>query len=290
MVVKGRFSVEVVNAVTKIPFKEHVSRCGEHYAEVEPEAEYFLRVDVGGQPRRRDNEEVYIDFEVDGVDLDYCIFMTPKDEPYLCGSYEQSNGRAIDCALQFVTPQRSKTTSASSSPAVGKEGTISVSFHTAVFDGMEIREDFKSTEVASAWSGAGARKVKSNCKVVRSGQGAFAHEYEVSTGLCKRFRPGKHLETIYLKYCTALGLIHAGILPQPPIWELARMKERAKQRALDMTADAFVSVSRGLECKLYDLTQDEDDHGDDCLENSSWRIPRKPRFRRTHHSLNRTGR
>lgn len=43
MVVQGNFKVELIDATTKQPFKEHTSK-GKTYAEVEPDAEYFIRI------------------------------------------------------------------------------------------------------------------------------------------------------------------------------------------------------------------------------------------------------
>lgn len=45
MVKKGPFTVEIIDAYTKQAFKEHNdTNDGKIYAEVEPDAEYFIRV------------------------------------------------------------------------------------------------------------------------------------------------------------------------------------------------------------------------------------------------------
>ena len=67
MVVYRGFSVQLVDAETKEPFKEF-SKDNKHYAEVEPGAEYFIRLQrvAGGT-----SSIVRSSFTVDGVDLGY---------------------------------------------------------------------------------------------------------------------------------------------------------------------------------------------------------------------------
>jgi hypothetical protein len=49
MVKKGRFSVELVSADTRIAFMEH-TKDDKTYAEVEPDVEYFVRLGVEPGP------------------------------------------------------------------------------------------------------------------------------------------------------------------------------------------------------------------------------------------------
>ena len=65
MVQIGEFSVRLVDAETKISFKEHTAPDGKTYAEVEPNQEYFIAV------KQRSGEKVVFEFEVDGNDLGY---------------------------------------------------------------------------------------------------------------------------------------------------------------------------------------------------------------------------
>ena len=43
----------------------------------------------------------------------------------------------------------------------------------------------------------------------------------------KMYAKGGLLCTITLRYCSTLGLIHAGILPKPPMWDLHRLANPA---------------------------------------------------------------
>ena len=65
MVRQGWFEIELINAETKVPFKEHTHTDGRTYAEVEPDTDYFIHV------RSHKNKKVILKFSVDGKDLGY---------------------------------------------------------------------------------------------------------------------------------------------------------------------------------------------------------------------------
>eukprot|EP00957_Ditylum_brightwellii_P010059 759333-Ditylum_brightwellii.AAC.1 len=62
MVKQGNLTVELVDAVTKEPFREHTYN-GKIYVEVEPEAEYFIQI------TNQSKETIYWSFYVDGEGL-----------------------------------------------------------------------------------------------------------------------------------------------------------------------------------------------------------------------------
>ena len=69
MVVVGGFKVQLVDAVTKEPFKEHTGDDGQFYAETEPDSESFIQVEV---LEGKTNKTKYcFEFDVDGTDLGY---------------------------------------------------------------------------------------------------------------------------------------------------------------------------------------------------------------------------
>ena len=94
----GDFTVELVAADTKQPFKEHSAPDGQVYAEVEPDVDYFiaLRSDVGG---------VKMSFAVDGLSLGYSSnFTTPIKAAVYKGSWETKGCRGsqeVTRALRF---------------------------------------------------------------------------------------------------------------------------------------------------------------------------------------------
>ena len=85
---------------------------------------------------------------------------------------------------------------------------------------------------------------------------------------------GEQLVTIALQYCTCLGLIKVGILPQPPLWDHVRMIEayeaNPKRKSIfvshtgplptpkkirTITDVPLTSFVKTIECDCYDLTQ-----------------------------------
>ena len=107
MVVKGCFKVELVDALTKKPYKEHVSKpdCAQ-YAEVEPDAEYLVSVQRIGVSQG--GQLVYL--QVDGQDIGYSkIFWGSEsmDKPTQFGIMRGTNsdGNLNQESLKFVKPQ-----------------------------------------------------------------------------------------------------------------------------------------------------------------------------------------
>jgi len=94
MVKQGDFTVELVNATTKQPFKEHTSSNGETYVEVEPGVEYFIHVD------NQSDESVKWDVYVDKQDLTYYQQTAANCECY-CGIKKVRNGKPFYKALMF---------------------------------------------------------------------------------------------------------------------------------------------------------------------------------------------
>lgn len=71
----GNFSLALIDAHTEDKFKEH---CGKKYGydsfvEVEPGIEYFLSV------TNHHSKSVWVEFEVDGEDLDYHVILHPSE-------------------------------------------------------------------------------------------------------------------------------------------------------------------------------------------------------------------
>ena len=175
MVVKGRFSVQLVEAESKIPFKEHTDDHGKHYAEVEPEANYFIQV----QFRKGDGEAAFspvvANFFVDGASLGY-RWNQDREDMFHRGLWGRKDGIDIDRSLTF---ERSEPSLASSEGAgsiqAGAEmvmGSVCVKF----FEGIEGRiVNYKdvtpkdvSAEAASQSTGGGLSKM------VRSGMGTIS--------------------------------------------------------------------------------------------------------------------
>jgi hypothetical protein len=75
------------------------------------------------------------------------------------------------------------------------------------------------------------------------------------------FKRGELLHSVTLKYCTVVGLIQAGLLPKPPLWEFQRLLYPREESPL---AAGFVppapqsyivagNKELGIEERQYDL-------------------------------------
>ena len=80
------------------PFPEHVAPDGTTYAEVEPDAEYFVKIDVrdGGGDVPRLLADLYVDEERQRKG--YCVWKKKNNEPILLGFRSYFDG------VKTVTP------------------------------------------------------------------------------------------------------------------------------------------------------------------------------------------
>jgi hypothetical protein len=69
------------------------------------------------------------------------------------------------------------------------------------------------------------------------------------------YADGKLLETITLNNCTTAGLIHAGVLPKPALWEehQAVYPAIATLEAEFETTESEVMMDQILDDKIYEL-------------------------------------
>jgi len=219
MVKKGQFGLQLVDASTpEVPFKEHTTNDGTTYIEVEPDTEYFLKVSIDS-----DRDSVIYAMQVDGEDLGYWV-ENEKDQELL-GLRSYKNGRITMRALKFRglrDQAKSKTTITSPKDSNGSwVGEIVVTFHEYI----ELEGYYDEKECESKWRGSqkSLSDIKGNKeKLVKSGQGTTV-ESEAKSPKKKNIDVGKILETITVKYCTTVELIHAGVLPKPPYWNWARL-------------------------------------------------------------------
>jgi hypothetical protein len=218
MVVKGDFKIELVEAQTKVPYKEH-TKDGKTYAEVEPNAEYFISIQ-----RIRAvnfvNQNIMVRFAVNGNNLGWSKTYNSNSmnkEPTCYGLYECKDGVISDRALRFVKPEILAGTAGSASinnePVIGNiEVNIYIESRTYVdkSPGKDTLGIMKAATVSSS-------EDLSKAKFVRSAAGKTTHLTTVSSTKSVK---GAKLETITLHYCTVPGLMHVGVLPKPDnFWE-----------------------------------------------------------------------
>lgn len=277
MVVIGGFSVELVEAETKQPFREHMSMNGACYAEVEPGTEYYMKVAVLDEQAlsKKGCSEALITFAVDGIDLGYNALMCPSDGQVFWGSDQCKNGISTRTALRFATPRVCRETQTGIGPAstATMMGTVTVKFNVPIFVSMSTDVKDRQGTVLSSQPEVvvpGNTGHFQGTKSVRSAQGSFSETFVSSNK--RRFLKGAPIETITIKYCTAVGLIHAGVLPQPPLWEDARMKNpqrgpvdpkilsiQSKKVTVDAVFQDGVCLTQAKEYEIYDLMHLDDD-------------------------------
>ena len=204
MVKVGDFTVELVEADTKVPFKEHTAPDGQVYAEVEPDMDYFisLRTDVGG---------VLMKYVVDGVKLGYQTNFQNSNAGSACyrGSLERRGGKETMTALHF-----NKTRQEAGAQSNMLTGKVEVKIYSLGDKYYQEPHDYVSTSLTADFTLGGKKCIKTTT----NGSHSFDTTPKGRTASSKlvNYRRGDHLRTITLNYCTAFGLIYHKILSPPP--------------------------------------------------------------------------
>jgi hypothetical protein len=103
MVRVGDFSVRLVEAETKEPFKEHTGPDGKVYAEVEPGVEYYIEAEmVGGDDPYKMH---FLEFYVAGTKLRYNKPHSSSDGKYHAGIWSRKDGVDEQRAISFQKPK-----------------------------------------------------------------------------------------------------------------------------------------------------------------------------------------
>jgi hypothetical protein len=234
MVKKGRgFTVELVRADTKVAFKEH-TKDGKTYAEVEPEVEYFVHLEVEPGPPVR--AKIYVDGKWLGY---YVIVGSPSEEK------QTSDWGLGSCDRVNTTKQALKFANAevfNSADDTGNlpfwTGNIEVKF-LEIFDTGETTVARKTHQ--NTWDGGDVGFVmgytEPKKKGVMSTQGSMV-ETKKRERVRKVYTQGRILETIKLHYCSTVGLVYAGIFGPPNPMLLARKMNENKRGAAQVAMDA----------------------------------------------------
>lgn len=266
MVKVGDFTLQLINAETKEPFMEHEGSGddeGEHYCEIEPGMEYFVKVESN-------RESTAIEIEIDGKDLGYGVFHWDAPSSSQLGLWNVERGMSTQTAFKFapvVTSQHPPGNDDEPSSWTGNVTARYFSQGTYSEDGARAAK-----KLVSPWEPemVGCAPMSSK-EAVKSQQGERSM---IDKDSCiiggKR---GDLLCTITVKYCTTLGLIHAGILPKPPMWDEHRMlfprRDESGEQKMDITPTRktmFLALDDGTvlesrEVDMFDLTglQESDD-------------------------------
>lgn len=228
MVQVGDFTVHIVDAETNIPFKEHL-KDGKTFAEVEPDIDYFIAIQKTSSAHHGDHDVNVIKFFVDDKDLGFTkhYLRTTTAELTHYGVWKRDKGVDTTTALRFVKPHiDANGDRTASNLMMGKvdikvfngksSGSYNPSEQTAV--GNKLDADVVNAQALQ------------NKKSLRTATGSAVESKQMPKGQVVRYTTGEHhLYTITLNYCTALGLIHVGVLPKPDAWAHHRMMYPAQK-------------------------------------------------------------
>lgn len=234
MVQKGDFSIELIDAQTKDAFQEHSGsenavddHCVDSFVEVEPGSEYYIRV-------ANDSPSMIIcNITVDGNDLGYEFCLGPNEYDDK-GLWRLQNGESLHTAFKVDKAAASGNPNNSNSEN-SEMGVVTVDFFEYIEgDGTEKANNFESnwtsetSAVTAKVSGCAAADCDKKRKV-KSQQGSHSEKLSNDDGERKVYSYGEGIESVRLKYCTAVGLIVEGVLPKPPLWDWARMTQPVAQ-------------------------------------------------------------
>ena len=221
MVVKGDFSVRIVEAVSKTKFQEHKAP-HDHtkiYAEVEPDIEYYIEVEI-----LNENPQNYFYFQVtvDDTELGHRTRVNCSRGKYFVGIWSQNEHTSSKRAFRFEKPTVNILPDGTTSynPA-GLFGKVEVQFFEAHFSGYKQKATkfHKEKQLMVAQAVDVAANSNQAKKVLRSGRGEHSESKAVSSSRSGRvsatYTKGSLVESITVNYCTALGLIKAGVLKKP---------------------------------------------------------------------------
>jgi hypothetical protein len=212
MVRVGSFSVELINAETMQMFQEH-QHASHHYVEIEPNAQYWVRVYNHLETKCK------CKLEVDGNELGSGFSVRGGDfsDNGASSRVDMINAKR---ALQVKKAIESRRHDAARGFWIGS---VKVKFYNAIR--TEERWHNACENRQSSWQrGDAPRECSSDGKkAVVSSLGTIEHTSHAKPGIYTLYARGEWLQTIELHYCTAVGLIHVGVLPKPPAWDYQRM-------------------------------------------------------------------
>ena len=269
MVKKGRFTVELVSADTKVAFQEH-AKGQETFVEVEPEAEYFVRLSVDAGPKVRGK------ISVDGKGLGYITNIgTPATtSSHNCGLYSFDGISSTVKALMFAKAKIFN--SGNDDDTKEKKPFWTGNVTVEIFELFETGTTYTAPTHNNTWKGGDVGFVIGQAdpkkKGVMTAEGNLANSVK-DNGVRAHYTRGRLLETINLNYCSTVGLIFAGVLgPVNPMLLARKLNEHKRGRA-QVEEDAEIipspqkirlvqelngqSIGGTKECDLYDLSNED---------------------------------
>ena len=229
MVQIGDFLVELVYADSKKPFKEH-TKDSKVYVEVEPDTEYFISLQKLGTAYQGTS---YVEFIVDEKRLQYYSYYQPNKadgSKAFKGLYQVDHGMEYYKALKFVKPKHQATGDKTDANLL--LGKVEVKIYDGIFTGYKdygsgysYATNLSTSNISQEHAHVAAKKC------LRTGEGT-THTKPRSHARQACYTKGDLVDSVTLTYCAALGLVEAGVLPQPPHREPHRMKRSPEMVAV----------------------------------------------------------
>ena len=217
MVVLGDFEIQLVEATSKTPYKEHNIN-GKTYFEVEPKAEYYIGFKkVHNTSYSCSAVKVY--FKIDGKDLGFNTTFyrdeVQKKQAYK-GLLERQHGLSLFRALQFVKPEITTLPPKANSSSSDDDSMLG-QVHIEIYE--------QGSRIASPTSlernlttNIEARALESNvqgiskAKFVRTAAGSSSLATQCGSA---QYHTGRLLDKFVLYYGTVPGLMQAGVVARP---------------------------------------------------------------------------
>jgi hypothetical protein len=216
----GDYTLEFVEAESKIALKEHAGPAPDHfvYAEVEPDVGYFIRIESDNPEMKR------IGVKVDGVAL-YDIFVT-KGQSRLNGFFKRVNKKSTTTALHFEKSTMNSSMGKGPSPTIWT-GKVEIDIYEI---GRPIVKEIKDMTTATL-----KQSMVSGKKGVASAKGSCIGkeptvENPTNTGIS--YERGPRVCTITLHYCTTAGYRVFVPPPAEPVAETKKAIKREKKRKI----------------------------------------------------------
>ena len=227
MVQQGDFKIEIVEAQSKIPFKEH-HKDGKIFVEVEPEIEYYISTQkITSTSHHRTRLEIYID----GQKLDYHVDYKPLEigtAPTYRGLRSVANGFRTYTALKFEKPRSTYNGGTRVMPGQLMGKIELIIYENIPTGGTRVSTAHQAKKTIGSGIDSELAQGSKRKKVLRSTEGTanFSGKHN-STAHKRSYKKGRLVDTITLNYCAAVGLIVAGVLPKPTdIYEHHRMVQK----------------------------------------------------------------
>lgn len=256
MVKQDKIEVQLVDAATKLPFKEHQSRNnGLTYVEVEPDADYFIRIDTRGLSR-----PMLAQIHVDGKRLQNSVrvFEEEKITGLLKTFISDGNLQTVTKSFKFM--RRTYQEPSNSSPlSLPWSRSVRVTIYEEksrrfVLEPITWNEDW--TDSVDEARGASLTPSK---KLVASAEGGHSCDQYTQHGYYNSTF-GPKITSFNLHYGTVPELIHLGVLPA---WNGRRVlppHEVKHQAEVPYTQPKKIKLASpnpsipGTEYELFDLT------------------------------------